>query len=633
MSSAFDPYHKWLGISPREQPPNHYRLLATDLYESDPEVIDSASNRQMSYLQELASGPNVRYVQKLLNEIAAARVCLLDDEQRALYDAKLKQQNDVDRAEDDEPARKTSRPQVGIAARPKDPRPAASKLRTAKPVADKPVSSAAPVIVDPRGTSEPHRHTTHQTPGRKNNKQATIVASAILLGIIVLGGIALALTLGGDSDDALAKGNSNKKSSTTSDTRRATTRAGHEQAVEPGSVDTDQSSEIPEPGSHLNPDPAEPNETENPPETEKPVIEQPAPEAGPPPLLTQAYEVLAAKNIPGVIAKLEEYLAGEPKPPYKEEAENLLTEAKTATSQEAIKKSLETWLAKQTDEEVQQIANTNQVRLNISDYPIPVKNPVLKQVFLNGTGQFIQKSDGGWPELVLARLDPKKPDQVATNPDTPDPTAENPDDNEPAEGGSGEEPDAALPRPSEPAALLASEGLKKNGTRWELAEEELALKEQVTQVSALYKKVTNARKAIPEKSRQEVEFAKKQLKQQQAFIEKIKPKPGSVITTDELKSFRKKEAQVAAFKEKVDAAAGKILEADAAADNAAQELRPVLEELDKKVAFVEETYERLRNDDEVIAAMEAQGGTIAASPKVVKTAKSIATRARKGIGD
>ena len=83
MSSAFDPYHKWLGISPREQPPNHYRLLAIDLYESDPEVIDSAANRQMSYLQELASGPNVRYAQKLLNEIAAARVCLLDDEQRA----------------------------------------------------------------------------------------------------------------------------------------------------------------------------------------------------------------------------------------------------------------------------------------------------------------------------------------------------------------------------------------------------------------------------------------------------------------------------------------------------------------------------------------------------------------------
>ncbi len=632
MSSAFDPYHKWLGISPREQPPNHYRLLAIDLYESDPEVVDSAANRQMSYLQELASGPNVRHAQKLLNEIAAARVCLLDDEQRTLYDAKLKQQNDVDRAEDDEPARKTSRPQVGTAARPKDSRSAASKLRTAKPVADKPVSSAAAVIVDPRGTSEPHRHTTHQTPGRKNNKQATIVASAILLGIVVLGGIALALTLGGGSDDALAKGGDNNKASTTADAGRATTRAGHEQVVEPGDEDTVQSSEIPEPGADLNPDPAEPNETENPPVAEKPIVEQPAPEAGPPPLLRQAYEVLAAKNIPGVIAKLEEYLAGEPKPPYKEEAENLLAEAKTATSQDAIAKSLEAWLAKQTDEEVQQIANTNQVRLNISDYPIPVKNPVLKQVFLNGTGQFIQKNDGGWPELVLARLDPKKPDQVATKPDTPDPAAENPDDNEPAEGG-GKEPDAALPRPSEPAALLAAEGLKKNGTRWELTDEEQALKEQVTQVSAAYKKVTNARKAFSEKSRQEVEFAKRQLKQQQAFIEKIKPKPGSVITTDELKSFRKKEAQVLAFKEKVDAAAGKILEADAAADTAAQELRPVLEELDKKVAFVEETYERLRNDDEVIAAMEAQGGTIAASPKVVKTAKSIATRARKGIGD
>ena len=35
----FDPYHKWLGIPPKDQPPNHYRLLGLSLFESDPEVI------------------------------------------------------------------------------------------------------------------------------------------------------------------------------------------------------------------------------------------------------------------------------------------------------------------------------------------------------------------------------------------------------------------------------------------------------------------------------------------------------------------------------------------------------------------------------------------------------------------
>ena len=42
MSAAFDPYHKWLGISPEEQPADYYRLLAIKKFESDPDVIESA---------------------------------------------------------------------------------------------------------------------------------------------------------------------------------------------------------------------------------------------------------------------------------------------------------------------------------------------------------------------------------------------------------------------------------------------------------------------------------------------------------------------------------------------------------------------------------------------------------------
>ena len=40
---TIDPYHKWLGISPKDQPPDHYRLLGIDRFESDPEVISSAA--------------------------------------------------------------------------------------------------------------------------------------------------------------------------------------------------------------------------------------------------------------------------------------------------------------------------------------------------------------------------------------------------------------------------------------------------------------------------------------------------------------------------------------------------------------------------------------------------------------
>ncbi|MBP89050.1 MAG: hypothetical protein CMJ64_20435 [Planctomycetaceae bacterium] len=87
--SDFDPYHKWLGISPQYQPPNHYRLLSLDLYESDPDVIEASVDRIAAFLQDVATGPHAKESQKLLNEIAAARLCLLDDASRMAYDEHL----------------------------------------------------------------------------------------------------------------------------------------------------------------------------------------------------------------------------------------------------------------------------------------------------------------------------------------------------------------------------------------------------------------------------------------------------------------------------------------------------------------------------------------------------------------
>jgi hypothetical protein len=82
----FDPYHKWLGIPAKDQPPNHYRLLGIDLFESDPDVIDAAANKQMAYIQVCATGLHVALSQKLLNELAAARLCLLDPTKKSNYD-------------------------------------------------------------------------------------------------------------------------------------------------------------------------------------------------------------------------------------------------------------------------------------------------------------------------------------------------------------------------------------------------------------------------------------------------------------------------------------------------------------------------------------------------------------------
>lgn len=88
--AEFDPYHKWLAIPPAEQPPNLYRLLALNLFESDSDVIDSAANARMIHLRSLQSGPHGELTQRLLNEIAAARLCLLKPEKKSSYDTTLR---------------------------------------------------------------------------------------------------------------------------------------------------------------------------------------------------------------------------------------------------------------------------------------------------------------------------------------------------------------------------------------------------------------------------------------------------------------------------------------------------------------------------------------------------------------
>lgn len=86
----FDPYYKWLGIPPDDQPPNHYRLLGIRDFEADPDVIANAADARMAHLRSFANGPNSALSQKLLNEVSAARVCLLHPQKKAEYDTRLR---------------------------------------------------------------------------------------------------------------------------------------------------------------------------------------------------------------------------------------------------------------------------------------------------------------------------------------------------------------------------------------------------------------------------------------------------------------------------------------------------------------------------------------------------------------
>ena len=89
--AAFDPYHQWLGIPSAEQPPNYYRLLGVSLLESDPNVIEAAAERQTVFLRTLQIGPQSELAERILNEVARARVTLLNTQQKVAYDDQLRE--------------------------------------------------------------------------------------------------------------------------------------------------------------------------------------------------------------------------------------------------------------------------------------------------------------------------------------------------------------------------------------------------------------------------------------------------------------------------------------------------------------------------------------------------------------
>ncbi len=92
MPEKFDPYHRWLGISPKDQPPNHYRLLGVDHFEPNPDVIEAAVDQRMAHLKRFNTGKHSALAEKLLNEVAAARICLLNPAKKGIYDQALHQQ-------------------------------------------------------------------------------------------------------------------------------------------------------------------------------------------------------------------------------------------------------------------------------------------------------------------------------------------------------------------------------------------------------------------------------------------------------------------------------------------------------------------------------------------------------------
>ena len=92
MADTFDPYAKWLKIPAEEQPADHYRLLGLKRFEESKERIEDAVAKRAEFLQALSMGEYVADAQRILNEVARARISLVNPDKKAKYDAALREQ-------------------------------------------------------------------------------------------------------------------------------------------------------------------------------------------------------------------------------------------------------------------------------------------------------------------------------------------------------------------------------------------------------------------------------------------------------------------------------------------------------------------------------------------------------------
>lgn len=184
MTDDFDPYYKWLGIRPKDQPPHHYRLLGIELFENDPDVIEQAADRQMAFLHTFKTGQHSALSQKLLNEVAAAKLCLLDAARRTDYDESLRARLAPANAAETAPsASAPARPPVQAPVRTTPTASPSIPIAAARPVVQAPVARQLPMGVAARVDERP----------RPNPKRLLMPSLAVVVAGLAAGGIVVLL--------------------------------------------------------------------------------------------------------------------------------------------------------------------------------------------------------------------------------------------------------------------------------------------------------------------------------------------------------------------------------------------------------------------------------------------------------
>ena len=67
--SNFNPYNNWFGIPKNEASRNYYQILGLSSGESDPVVIESATEQRLLFLKSVQNGPDGFAAQRIANEV------------------------------------------------------------------------------------------------------------------------------------------------------------------------------------------------------------------------------------------------------------------------------------------------------------------------------------------------------------------------------------------------------------------------------------------------------------------------------------------------------------------------------------------------------------------------------------
>jgi len=146
-TNGFDPYLKWLEIPPGPRPPDHYALLGLPRFESDTKQIEEAARERMKRVREYHIGPHSDQCQELLNDIAKAKVCLINAKTKDPYDEQLRLSSlsHAGRSAEVPDAAAISQPVPGpvvsFAPSPTAPQPRRPEVATRRTLAGKPPAS------------------------------------------------------------------------------------------------------------------------------------------------------------------------------------------------------------------------------------------------------------------------------------------------------------------------------------------------------------------------------------------------------------------------------------------------------------------------------------------------------------